>query len=324
MSYSPMTFGLILSRFFELARTKWKLLLSVSMIYTAGLLVLIAAFAGPLAWRIYSLTQSGVEHPDFSQLAGSFWPLLLIYPLIIIWAVVYIPAVALVSLRANRNEPVTNAEAWGLGLRRFWRFLWLGIRQVLIIVLPILAGAAILIGGAAAIIALTTHNSSDSSAYLALIPLAILYYLAAICFGIWLGIRFSLSSFTAVAEDLGAARAMARSWQLTRNSFWRVFGSLFVVYLILYAVQIVFIFVLYLLVAIGAIIGVAGHAEQNHLLLGVLIGIGVFIYMVFMVVMISAQQASLHAVLAINYDDLRQRLEPEAQLQAFPGAAPTT
>lgn len=315
MNYVPMTFGMVLSRFFEVVRTKWKLLMSVSAIYATGFMVLFAAFGGPFFWKMYTLTKAGVEHPDFAQLQGTFWPLMAVYPVFIVWAVLYIPAVTLASLRANRNEPVTLSEAWGLGVRLFWRFLWLGIRQGLVIVLPILLGAAIVIGGVAGVIALVTRGSGDNSAYVALIPLGILYYLAAICFGIWLGLRFSMSSFAAVSEDLSAASAMARSWEITRNSFWRIFGSLVVVWLMLNAVQMVFMFVIYFLVAIGAIIGVAGHADQNPTLLAVLIGLGILVYMVFIILMVSAQQASFHAVLAINYDDLRKKLEPVIEPQ---------
>lgn len=42
MSYIPMTFGMILSRFFELARAKWRLLWSVSAIYLSVIIVLAA------------------------------------------------------------------------------------------------------------------------------------------------------------------------------------------------------------------------------------------------------------------------------------------
>ncbi len=326
MNYVPMTFGMVLSRFFELMRTKWRTLIGVSLSYGAIIIVVLLACMGPLFWRIFSLTQSGVEHPELSDFVWYLLPLAVLYPLMIILVVLYLPAVALVSLRANRNEPVSSGEAWGYAFSRFWRFLWLVIRQLLIIALPVFAGAAVLLGGVAGVIALATRGSEDKATAFAFMPLLfIVFYIPAACYTIWLGIRFILSSYAAVGEDLGAAKAMARSWQLTQNNFWRIFGSLLMVFLMMYAVQMVVGFFIYFFVIIGVIVGVAGHAEQNPVLLGVLIGLGVALYAVFITIIIAVQQSAIHGMLAILYDDLRKRLEPvtEPQPPVMPGALPT-
>jgi hypothetical protein len=324
MNYVPMTFGMVLSRFFELMRSKWRVLIGVNVSYGVTLIVTLLVCMGPLFWRIVTLTQGGVQHPEFSDLAWYLLPLVVLYPLMIVLMVLYLPAVALVSLRANRNEAVSFGEAWGYAFSRFWRFLWLGIRQALLIGLPVLAGAALLLGGVAGVIALVTRGSGDTSAYAVLFPLGMLYYLVAAVYIIWLSIRFIFSSYAAVDEDLGAAKAMTRSWQLTQNNFWRILGSLIIVGLLLYAAQMVLMFVIYFIVGIGVVIGIAGHADQNPVLLSVLIGLGVLLYAVFIIIIVAVQQSAVHGMLAILYDDLCRRLEPgtEPQPPVYTGALP--
>ncbi len=318
-----MSFGEILSRFFELAKMKWRVLMGVSMVYAMGVAVLLAACVGPFIGRVITLARDGVKQPDFNQLAGTMLPMLALLPALLVLAALYLPAVALASLRANRNEPVRAGEAWAYGFAHFWRFLWLIIRQALIITLPALATAALVLGGAAASIAWSTQGGAGSPAYMALVPLAILLYLGIMAYGIWLAVRFSFAAFAAVDEEIGAARAMARSWLLTRNIFWRVFSALAVVYLILYAAQMLLAFALYFIVAIGVVVGIVGHADRNPALLGVLIAFGVALYLVFIVAMTAAMQAALQAMLAILYDDQRRKVDFFAQPPMPTGVVPS-
>ncbi|MBB6170136.1 hypothetical protein HNR23_000196 [Nocardiopsis mwathae] len=49
---------------------------------------------------------------------------------------------------------------------------------------------------------------------------------AVMALGAWIWVRTSLAMPVAVLEHLGAGRALARSWRITRGSWWRVFGIL--------------------------------------------------------------------------------------------------
>lgn len=50
--------------------------------------------------------------------------------------------------------------------------------------------------------------------------------------GIWLTIKLCMAFPAVVFERAGPFRAVGRSWRLTRGNWWRVFGALFVVFLI--------------------------------------------------------------------------------------------
>jgi glycerophosphoryl diester phosphodiesterase family protein len=49
---------------------------------------------------------------------------------------------------------------------------------------------------------------------------------------IWLAIKFSMAFPAVIFERAGPFRAIGRSWRLTKNNWWRVFGTLVVVFLI--------------------------------------------------------------------------------------------
>jgi glycerophosphoryl diester phosphodiesterase family protein len=61
----------------------------------------------------------------------------------------------------------------------------------------------------------------------------------------WLGVKWALVAPVIVAERTGPFRAMRRSWQLTRNNWWRAFAILIVVTLISAVLYFALVFALY-------------------------------------------------------------------------------
>jgi hypothetical protein len=53
---------------------------------------------------------------------------------------------------------------------------------------------------------------------------------------VWLGVAWSLSAPVLFIERLGPLQAISRSWQLTRNAWWRTFGVLLLVLVLAYIV----------------------------------------------------------------------------------------
>jgi hypothetical protein len=77
--------------------------------------------------------------------------------------------------------------------------------------------------------------------YWGLLGLSLLYLLLSvtfICFPVfvWLFVRWSVAIPAQLAEGIGPVRALSRSWDLTRGSWWRIFGTLLVMYLLQSAV----------------------------------------------------------------------------------------
>jgi hypothetical protein len=62
----------------------------------------------------------------------------------------------------------------------------------------------------------------------------LLLYAAAGVLWAWIGTKLAFVPSAIVLERLGAGAAIARSWRLTRRSFWRTFGILLLVYAMVY------------------------------------------------------------------------------------------
>jgi hypothetical protein len=59
--------------------------------------------------------------------------------------------------------------------------------------------------------------------------LLVLPGLAVLCFGVFLGIRWSMSLAAMMAENIGPIQGFSRSWNLVKGQWWRTFGILLVV-----------------------------------------------------------------------------------------------
>jgi hypothetical protein len=120
------------------------------------------------------------------------------------------------------------------------------------------------------------------SAFLLLIP------------AIYFGVKFALTFPAIVFERKGPFSAIGRSWQLTRENWWRTFGTLFVVALLMFVISIA------LSLALGAAIGAADmDSEVVFAILTTLVNIGV----------IAVTYPLGAAILTVIYYDLRVRHE---------------
>ena len=54
---------------------------------------------------------------------------------------------------------------------------------------------------------------------------------------VWIFVRWAVAVPAMLAEGIGPIRALERSWTLTRGSWWRLFGTLLIAYLLAYVVQ---------------------------------------------------------------------------------------
>jgi hypothetical protein len=119
------------------------------------------------------------------------------------------------------GQQVSAAEAWRATRPRVGRLLLATLLVLLVSFGPLLVvGLLILIAFAA---------GAPAAVYAAVGSLG---GLAAIVLLIWFSVRLSLVTPVVVLEGAGPGRALARSWQLVRRSFWRVFGILLLAALI--------------------------------------------------------------------------------------------
>jgi hypothetical protein len=76
-------------------------------------------------------------------------------------------------------------------------------------------------------------------AYFLVVILVVLGFLALIIPGIWIAVKLSMVFPAVVFERTGPFASIGRSWSLTRGNWWRVFGTLLVVFLITFVLQLV-------------------------------------------------------------------------------------
>jgi hypothetical protein len=322
MSYTPKTFGMVLNRFFEILRGHWKTLISVGLIPAAGFALMMVAIAGIMFWKFLPLVQQNPQNPDPTIVFKIFEFVFPLYPVMLFIMSLYIAAIATVTTRINRGEQVTIGIAWQQAFSHVGRYFWLMIRMMLVILLPMIAILTVVIGGSAGLIALLSHNHTDSSNFVLLIPIIVLCYLGIMAYNIWVMIRFSFSYFASVSEDLTAAQSMARSWQLTRNAFWRIFGVVVVVYLIIYAAQFVVTIALEFVVLIVVLIVAAMGVTPQSPAFPFLIGIGAIILAAFFTLLYSFIHAALATALSILYEDQRMRLTTIQESTLIPPILP--
>ena len=83
------------------------------------------------------------------------------------------------------------------------------------------------------------------AAYFIVVILVVLGILALIVPGIWIAVKLSMTFPAVVSERKGPFASIGRSWSLTSGNWWRVFGTLLVVLLITFVLQI----------ALGGVVG---------------------------------------------------------------------
>ncbi|MBN9629481.1 MAG: hypothetical protein J0I18_02555, partial [Actinobacteria bacterium] len=129
--------------------------------------------------------------------------------------------------RETLGEKLTFRALWARLRSRFgalvgWTFLWsLGWLLAFALVVAVIVALAML-GGTAGVIGAVLAGLAGAFGLLALF--------------VWLYTKLSIVPSALVIERLPLRSAIARSWRLTTGYFWRTFGVLILLYLIIYAV----------------------------------------------------------------------------------------
>ncbi|MET3368884.1 UNVERIFIED_CONTAM: hypothetical protein ABIE34_002129 [Jeotgalibacillus campisalis] len=133
-------------------------------------------------------------------------------------------------------------------------------------ILPLLGVAALLtLGGllaAAAVIgvAILLFTALGPGALLIVLPLGLGFFVAFV----WIGLKLMLAPAAIVVEQTGVFQGLLRSWRLTRNNWWRIFGITLVVAIMVGIIaQIVQIPVSLASAAIGGV--VAPHPDPDSM-----------------------------------------------------------
>jgi hypothetical protein len=170
--------------------------------------------------------------------------------------------VAISNIDLGRDFSIKSS--YSEGLKRFWSVFGAGILIGLAIVLPIVVVAFCVI---------------------TVIPDGFVVLVFAIPPAIFLSTRWSLSSQVIVLENVGASDGLKRSWELTKDFFWRVLGTSFAAGLLAVLLSVLpNLFTIYILNSLGfsfRIVELAGLVVEKFSLIIVMpftIAVQVLIY----------------------------------------------
>jgi hypothetical protein len=168
-------------------------------------------------------------------------------------------------------------------------------------VIAVVIAFAILIAVVAAIIAL----GGVAGAVIGIL-LGLAFAAGAAVLGVWLGVRLSLVPSVLMIERLPLGAALRRSWTLTTGYFWRTFGIVLLVLVIVQVVSSILSIPLSIVLGIAsALIAPTGDVNTAGIITIVIGGITVIVSLVIGAITAVVQAATP----ALIYIDLRMRKE---------------
>jgi hypothetical protein len=300
-----MTFGQIFDRTYRLMRNNLRLLLSIAAVPSAAIFVVIGIVFGVMSAEIIPQ----IIHQTTAPVAPPYYLLIFIFTTYLIFPVIYalyLPAASYAATQADLGVAVTFREAYAVGWHRFGRYLWLMILGTLYMIAPV-AACALIIGLVALLLHFTMGASSSGFMPLALIPLGVLLYIAAVVCSILILLRISLAYPACVVEELPACNSLKRSIQLTKGAKGRIFLVMLVVYALTYLVSMVCVAVFCFVGALVAFIAILAHVTVGSTAFYILIGLAVLGYLLIMIASCLFSYAAFTTALAVLYHDQRLR-----------------
>jgi MFS family permease len=205
--------------------------------------------------------------------------------------------VSLEVARATLGEKLKLSGLWRAGRGRIgaligWSLLVTGIVLTAIIIVAALIGLLIALGGPAGI-AIG-------------VILGLLAGFGATALFIWLGTKLALVPSVLMLERVRLVAAVRRSWSLTNTYFWKTFGIILLVSVIVQTVASVISFPLQLIAGFGsALVFPNGSSDGAAIFAIVVTLLSVVISVVFSAIALVAQSATP----ALLYIDIRMRKE---------------
>lgn len=231
---TPLVLGDLLSGSFAVIRRNAAAVVGTALI-VALIEILISVLAITVMFDavtgILRLEESGVDPflqdstaaQVFGALSGSLALVVAGGLLAVLAGIVAQGVLAVVVLRSASGLQTSLGQAWRLTGRQVWSLIGLGLVYLVAGFILILLFLAVIVG---LVIAAVTEDGS-----LAGVMGILLFVLtvASVVLGIWLYIKFLLAASASAVELKSPFRAMGRSWTLTRGHWWRTFGIILLV-----------------------------------------------------------------------------------------------
>jgi hypothetical protein len=156
---------------------------------------------------------------------------------------------------------------------------------------------------------LTAAHTEISPGLFFLVPLEVLLFIAAMVYGVIIGMRLSLAFPASLAEGLTARAAITRSGQLTRGAKGRIFLVLLVIYAIGYAAEMAGFLVLAAIIGVGALILAALNVTLASVAGIAAAALAALCFFAFLYLLMALLWAAFSTAFAVLYHDQRLRIE---------------
>jgi len=228
----PLTVGAILGASFQVLRRNPKPTFGLALLITGGISLLSLAVGGFVVFFAFARTSSATDGDADTIAAGSvaltILTVIITAALAVIGSAILQGIISLEVARGTVGERLTLRGLWRsakgrLGALIGWASLLTGTVILAVVILSLIVGAVFAAGGAAGIgvgVLLVVFASLGGAVLTA-----------------WLVTKLAFVPSALMLERLPLRAAVARSWSLTRGFFWRTFGILLLVWVILYAVS---------------------------------------------------------------------------------------
>lgn len=301
----PLQMGEMLSRIWDLLRGNVALYLKLTAVPAAGFLLLYAAMLWPMHEAGMFPPPPRGTPPDPAKAWMFVAAIAIMVPLALFILAIYMGAACWSALATMRGERATCRSAYQSAGRRAPSLIWMMVIRCVTVLFPWIALIALLFGGAIAL----GKSGPHPGAYYVLWPVVVLTWIGEMVWAIWIGLHWSLGDPACMAEDLTGWKALKRSGQLSRGGKWRIFGVMFLVYLIGAAAVIALELVGIGIVAIGALALSLMHIHFNR---APALSLEVPLFLLFIAafyVVVALQYAGFSVALTVLYQDQRFRHE---------------
>ncbi|WP_207343830.1 hypothetical protein [Arthrobacter sp. E3] len=228
----PLGLGEILDGAFQAARRNGKAMFGSALIFqlatTALTLLVMFLTLGTFLTDVFGMDPNTFNESDpaamealSSGLISFAASILLASFLAVIIQMVLQGALVVPVLRAVLNRKTSFGQMWHLTRPRVGSLLLLAILYAVATLLAILVFTGILV---ALFLAMGLLDNT-AGGVLGAVALALGLSLPFLALGVWIGTKVLLAPAAIVVENIGAIAGIKRSWQLTKNNFWRTFGT---------------------------------------------------------------------------------------------------
>lgn len=296
----PLAFGTLLGAPFQTLRRNPKATFGSALVVTGVTTVFSTLVIGLATWFSISRLESAAPEDYEAIESGTF--LTLILAAIIPFLVAMLGSIFIQGVVVAEVARATLGEK--LRMKQLWKITWPRLGPL--ILWSVVSSVAMLIA-LAAVAAATWGLVSLGDGFIAAgVALAIFGAIALLVVSIWLSTKLAVVPSIIVMEKAKLGQAISRSWSLTKGYFWKTFGVLALISIILSTASQIITTPLSFLTFIPALIDPTGSDPQVSMVLFVVIQFVVILVTVITSAIVSIVQA---AAVALIYIDLRMRKE---------------